>query len=408
MTQASLPARGREGGGDVRRLSYKSRVLDASLPQSSPDAVRLTALSLKDFRNYTDLSLRFDASFVVLTGPNGAGKTNLLEAISLLTPGRGLRRAALDEMSRQGSERWAAAASVERDDGETRIGTGLAEGAADQVRTRKVRVNGAPAGSIEELLQYLRVLWLTPAMDGLFAGPPGDRRRFLDRLVLSIDPAHAKRARDFERLLTQRNRLLEERGAAAWLDAVEKELAAHAVAVALARAETAALLSARLAHDEGGFPAGQMHMRGEFDDRLAAISAADAEAWYRRALAAARPADRAARRTLLGPHRSDLDTLFAAKNIPAARCSTGEQKALLIGIVLSHAALVAEMAGMRPLLLLDEVAAHLDASRRAALFDRLAALGCQCFITGADAGLFTDLPESAAMFRIADNAATMT
>jgi DNA replication and repair protein RecF len=368
-------------------------VPDESRPAAAraPDAVRMTALSLKDFRNYAELSARFGATLVVLGGPNGAGKTNLLEAISLLTPGRGLRRAALEDMTRRGEKRWAVAASVERNGVETRIGTGLGEAAEQQARTRKVRINGA-AGAAEDLLQYLRVLWLTPGMDGLFTGPPGDRRRFLDRLVLSIDPAHARRARDFERLLAQRNRLLEERAAAAWLDAVEIELAAHAVAIAFARAEAAALLSARLAHEAGGFPAGRMRVAGAFEERAGGLAAAAAETWYRGALAEARPADRAARRTLLGPHRSDIEVTYAPKEMPAAQCSTGEQKALLVGIVLSHAALVAEISGMKPVLLLDEVAAHLDPDRRAALFHRLEALGCQTFMTGTDLALFSALP----------------
>jgi DNA replication and repair protein RecF len=249
------------------------------------------------------------------------------------------------------------------------------------------------------------VLWLTPAMDGLFTGPAGERRRFLDRLVLTIDAGHARRARDFERLLTQRNRVLEENGDAAWLDALETELAAHAVAVALARAETVALISARMARDPDvadTFPAGRLALAGDFHCALYGRSASEAELWYRDVLAEGRAADRAAGRALAGPHRSDLDVVFAAKEMPAARCSTGEQKALLIGLVLAHAEIAAETSGMTPILLLDEVAAHLDPVRRTALYARLAALSSQAFLTGTDRAFFTGLPTDSAHYRVVD------
>jgi DNA replication and repair protein RecF len=380
-------------------------------PQSpfspSPDNVVLSGLSLTDFRNYPALAVTFDAPLVVLTGANGVGKTNLLEAISLLTPGRGLRRASFEEIVRLGATGgWAVSAIVRRNGEETRLGTGLAEAQAGEPRARKVRVNGAPVSSADALLEYLRVLWLTPAMDGLFTGPASDRRRFLDRLVLTVDPGHGRRARDFERLLTQRNRLLETGDNAAWLDAVEAQLAGHAVALAFARAETVALLSGRLherAGDASPFPVGAIQLIGEFDRAVAGKSAVEAELLYRQALAGSRGADRAAGRTLAGPHRSDLDVVFAEKGMPAGRSSTGEQKALLIGLVLSHAALVASVSGMTPILLLDEVAAHLDPERRAALLARLAALGCQTFMTGTDPALFTDLPSSAAMLHVANH-----
>jgi DNA replication and repair protein RecF len=370
---------------------------------SAPARVALTALSLKDLRNYAALDLTFDAALVALSGPNGAGKTNLLEAISLLTPGRGLRRAAFEEIVRNGAEAgWTVAATLSRDGEEVRLGTGLL-GRGGEARSRKVRINGATMPSADTLLEYLRVLWLTPAMDGLFTGSAGDRRRFLDRLVLTVDSGHGRRMRDFERLLTQRNRILEENGDAVWLDAVEAELAAHAVAVALARAETVALLSSRLQREgdaQEAFPAGRISLQGDFDASITGLSAAEAELRYRDVLSAGRPADRAAGRTLKGPHRSDLDVVFAAKDMPAARSSTGEQKALLIGLVLAHAEIVAEVSGMTPVLLLDEVAAHLDPSRRRALFDRLAALGGQSFLTGTDRALFADLPADSAHYRV--------
>jgi DNA replication and repair protein RecF len=361
--------------------------------------VLLTALTLSNFRNYAELNIALGSPLVVLTGPNGAGKTNLLEAISLLTPGRGLRRAPFAEVSRHGSDgSWAVAADIERNGEATRIGTGLAAAIPGETPARRVRINAAAAASTEALLDYLRVLWLTPAMDGLFTGPAAERRRFLDRLVLAVDPEHGGRVRDFERLLAQRNRLLDEGGAAAWLDAVEIELAGKAVAVALARAETVALLSTRIAAQAAAapaFPIARIAVTGPFEAATRGKSAAESELWYRRALAAARIADRSAGRTLEGPHRSDLEVVLAEKAMLAAVSSTGEQKALLIGLILAHAGLTAEMSGMVPILLLDEVAAHLDPERRAALFARLAALGGQAFMTGTDPALFAALPGEA-------------
>lgn len=363
----------------------------------------LTALSLQDLRNYAALGVRFDARLVVLTGENGAGKTNLLESISLLAPGRGLRRAPFEEIVRRGAGGgWTVAATLIRDGEERRLGTGLVEAAPSEARTRKVRIDGVTAPSPDALLDHLRVLWLTPSMDGLFLGPATERRRFLDRLVLTVDAAHGRRARDFERLLTQRNRLLEEGAAASWLDAVETQLAEHAVAVALARAETAALLTDRLAATEAsGFPAGSIALTGEFERAMSGRTASEAELWYRGTLAAGRAADRAAARTLLGPHRSDVEVTFSRKEMPASLSSTGEQKALLIGLILAHAELVAGIAGMTPVLLLDEVAAHLDPVRRAALFARLDGLGAQVFMTGTDIALFGDLPAGAARYSVA-------
>jgi DNA replication and repair protein RecF len=375
-----------------------------SNPSSAPHRVGIGTLALKNFRNYADLSLSVPARIVALIGPNGVGKTNLLEAMSLLTPGRGLRRAPYGEMARRGGNAgWAVAAVVRRGGAETRLGTGIGA-TPEEGGGRKVRVNGAPA-PVEELLEHLRVLWLTPAMDGLFTGPAGDRRRFLDRLVLTVDPGHGRRAREFESLLSQRNRLLEEGAASGWLDAVEAQLAERAVAMALARAETVTLLSARLlaGGEEVAFPAGRIALAGDFDRAIAGRPASEAELWYRGALAAGRAADRAAKRTQQGPHRSDLDVLFAAKAMPAALSSTGEQKALLIGLILAHARLVSEVVGMTPVLLLDEVAAHLDPSRREALLMRLDALGCQAFLTGTDPALFTGGPESATILRVAQD-----
>ena len=387
------------------------------MPESSPivprpdtERVGVAAVTVTDFRNYASARLAPGAArLVALTGPNGAGKTNLLEAISLLTPGRGLRRAAYEELTRKGAPDaagWAVAADIARDGERTKIGTGLA--VPGEPASRAIRINGANAPGADALLEHLRILWLTPAMDGLFTGPPSERRRFIDRLVLTVDATHGRRAREFDRLLTQRNRLLEEGAATGWLDAVEAELAARAVAVAFARSEVAALLSQRIAAlgaAPDAFPAASVRLAGPFET-LAEGSAATAETAYRDMLARERGRDRGAGRTLDGPHRSDLETVYAEKDMPAALCSTGEQKALLIGIILAHADLVAAMAGMTPVLLLDEVAAHLDPDRRAALFARIDALGAQAFMTGTDAALFESLPAGAARFVVAGGTIT--
>ena len=365
----------------------------AAAPVATPITVALTGLKLTDFRNYASLSLDLAAPLIALTGPNGAGKTNCLEAISLLTPGRGLRRAPYEALIRSGADNgWAVAANLGRDSEAVRIGTGLQALPEGLERGRRIRINGANA-SAENLLEYLRVLWLTPAMDGLFTGPAGDRRRFLDRLVLAVDPGHGRRVTDLEKLLASRNRLLDENGEPALLDAIETQLAGTALAVAIARAETVGLLIDRIAGqaaDGAGFPLAALALAGDFEARYLGGPASQSEDAYRDALAQTRARDRAAGRTLDGPHRSDLAVVFTEKAMPAAQSSTGEQKALLIGLILAHAGLVAQISGMTPILLLDEIAAHLDPDRRAALFARLSQLGCQAFMTGTDAALFAD------------------
>lgn len=365
----------------------------------------LARLILTDFRNYARLDVRFDAPLIAFVGNNGVGKTNILEAISYLTAGRGLRRAGLADVARSdGSGGWSVAATLIAGDIETRIGTGFTPGETG----RRVRIDGDDVRTSDALLAHLRVLWLVPSMDGLFTGPASDRRRFLDRLTLSIDPAHGRRVGDFEKALRQRNKLLEQGGGDAYLTAVENQVAELGTAVALARRETVGLLSATLAtqsHNGSVFPRAGLAMQGSFEDLTQNVPAADCEDLYRQLLRAGRSRDRAAGRTLNGPHLSDLAVRHAAKDRPAAQSSTGEQKALLIGLILAHAELTGSVSGIPPVLLLDEVAAHLDPDRRSALFQRLVSLGGQVFMTGTDRGLFAALPDCSQMFAIERQAA---
>lgn len=373
-------------------------------PAGAASRCRVTRLGLRDFRSYRSLDIDIDAPLVALVGENGAGKTNLLEALSLFTAGRGLRRADLAAMAaHDGPGTFSVSLSLDTRWGDVRLGTGT-ERTPDGGLTRRCRIDGETASSPAAFAEYVRVVWLTPALDGLFTGAPGDRRRFLDRLVLAVDPAHGTRVNAFERALRSRNRVLEEHPRnTAWLDAIETELAELAVAVAAARRETVTRLAALIlaARDDASpFPWGDLSIGGEFEDMAAGRPAVEVEDLYRARLAEGRMRDRAAGRTLTGPQASDLTVRHGPKDMPAAECSTGEQKALLIGLVLAHARLVAAMSGMAPLVLMDEIAAHLDPRRRAALYATLADLGSQVWMTGADPALFADLPTGAARFSV--------
>ncbi len=377
------------------------------MTQSRPEAkVRVSRLRLVDFRNHADLALDFSGRSVVLVGQNGVGKTNVLEALSLLAPGRGFRRATLAEMARLGgSGGFSVLADVEGAFGSVRIGTGAVHGEPG----RRLLVDGEPQKGSERLSDHVRLIWLVPAMDGLFAGPAGDRRRFLDRLVLAVDPTHGRRVSAYEQAVAARNRLLEAREAdIVWLDSIEMEIAATGVAIAAARRETVHCL-ARLIETRpdgyGAFPRAAVQLAGDVDAALDGAAAADVEDWLKADLKAGRSRDRAAGRTLVGPHRSDLSVRHAEKDMPASASSTGEQKALLTGLVLAQAALVTELTGSPPVLLLDEVAAHLDARRRRALVDLIAALGVQAFMTGTEAAPFESFSNEAEIIAIPDAAA---
>ncbi|TPN08043.1 DNA replication/repair protein RecF [Mesorhizobium sp. B2-1-3] len=371
-----------------------------------PAQTHISKLTLTNFRNYAALSVELEPGAVVFSGDNGAGKTNLLEAISLLTPGRGLRRAPYADVAREGGDGgFALHARLDGPDGQVEIGTGISGGDSLGEGGRRVRINGATARSAEDMLEWLRVVWLTPAMDALFTGPAADRRRFLDRLVLAIDPGHGQRALDYEKAMRGRNRLLTEGSRnLSWFEAIETQMAETGVAIAAARAEMVRLLAAMIDRlpDSGPFPQADIGLSGDLEAEIANTPAVDVEERFRRTLAGGRDRDRAAGRTLEGPHRSDLVVRHRPKAMPAALCSTGEQKALLVGIVLSHARLTGEMSGLTPILLLDEIAAHLDGGRRAALFSILEELNCQAFMTGTDAALFSSLA-GRAQFLIVDH-----
>ena len=370
-------------------------------------AAAIRRLTLTNFRSYHAAQMTLDrAGPVVLTGANGAGKTNLIEAISLLAPGRGLRRATLEELAfAEGDGGWAVSAEIEGMLGLATLGTGIDPPAdEDATPARRYRIDREPVSSAAAFSDHLRVVWLTPAMDPLFNGPASERRRFLDRLVLAVDAQHASRVSALERSLRSRNRLLENpRSDPQWLDAIEHETAEVAVAVAAARVETAARLSAALAgarDDAPEFPFAAIALQGFMEELLPKHSAVEIEDRYRTLLKANRARDAAAGRTLDGPHLSDLAVTHVAKNMPASSCSTGEQKALLIRLILAHTRLIRDMTGSAPLLLLDEVVAHLDPARRASLYDALSMLGAQVWMTGADPAAFGDIVTRAQVFLI--------
>ncbi|WP_375461895.1 DNA replication/repair protein RecF [uncultured Enterovirga sp.] len=367
------------------------------------DAPRVIRLILQDFRSYPAFDLALSHRLVALSGENGAGKTNVMEALSLFAPGRGLRRAELGEMVRIGRDSFAVSAAVTTGEAEHRLGCGLEAGEPGLRPARTYRVDGASAGSPAAFAEHLRIVWLTPDQDGLFRGTPGERRRFLDRLVLAVDARHGARVAALERATRSRNRLLEDGATGAWLDATERELAELAVAVAAARRETAERLDAELlaaSGDDSPFPFARVALAGEFEDLCRDGAAIDVEDRYRALLRESRGRDAAAGRTLIGPHSTDLLVRHGPKDLPAATCSTGEQKALLLRLVLAHARLVERMSGLAPLVLLDEVAAHLDPGRRAALYTALEALGGQVWMTGADPALFADLEDRADLVAI--------
>ncbi|MCR9072275.1 MAG: DNA replication/repair protein RecF [Alphaproteobacteria bacterium] len=370
----------------------------AASTADGPLCLAVRKISLTRFRNHAATTLQIDRPVAVLTGANGSGKTNLLEAVSFLSPGRGMRRARLSDIDRVGDAGpWAVSAQVAGKLGDARIGTGR-DAEADGER-RLVRIDGAPARSQSALGDHLTVSWLTPAMDRLFSEGASGRRRFLDRLVYAFDGEHAGRVSSYEHAWRERNRLIKDgRRDGAWYDALEETLAETGVAIAAARAGLVARLNRICCATREPFPAAELALDGEIDRWLVGTPALQVEDRIRATLAASRFGGQEAE----GPHRTDLAVTHVAKAMPAAQCSTGEQKALLVGIVLAHARLQAIDEHAAPILLLDEVAAHLDDRRRAALFDAVVDLGGQAWLTGTDLSTFAPIADRARLFDVAD------
>ena len=354
--------------------------------------MHLTRLTLTDFRNYAHLVWRPAARISVITGPNGSGKTNLLEAVSMLVPGRGLRGARIAELARiGGSGAWAAAARFGSGVDQVDIGTGTPpEGPADR---RVFRLDGQTPRSQAQIAAHVAAVWLTPQMDRLFQEGASGRRRFLDRLVWALEPGHAREIAAHDTAMVQRNRLLSDgRADPAWLAGLEDSMVRHAVAATAARRSLVARLNAALASGaSGAFPAARLALVDPIAHRLDGEPALAVEDWLRHALEAARERDAAAGSAALGAHRSDMMLSDAATGLAAAQSSTGQQKALLLGTVLGHAALIAEARGRAPLLLLDEPVVHLDRNLRARLLEALSALPAQVLVTGTDSDVFTPL-----------------
>ncbi len=387
-----------------------------SLSPDSPARTWIARLALTDFRNYSQAVLNCSPGPVVLAGANGAGKTNCLEAISLLTAGRGLRSLPFPELARAGGAGgWAVAAKLFTAHKETAIGTGVqppvAGGAPGSRTPRTVKIDGTAAKG-SGALAGVRMLWLTPAMDSLFMGPASERRRFIDRLTLSLDPAYATVAATFDRAMRQRNKALEALSPPQLLDSIEVQMAQSAVGVSLARHRAIRSLTAEIAagrdRDTGSaFPWAGVALSGYLEGQIEHSALEDLVQSYQGLLIQSRDRDRTAGRTLTGPHRSDLEVSHGPKSMPAKMCSTGEQKALLAGLILAQARLVKmQCEGVAPLILLDEIAAHLDLSRRTALFSALAGLGAQVWMTGTDLEIFLPLNEVApAQFFLVSNGA---
>ncbi len=369
-------------------------------------------MTLTAFRSYECAEISAQPRPIVLTGANGAGKTNMLEAISLLVPGRGLRRAKLGDMARRTEAgnvgaQWAVFARVATAGGERGIGTGSdpAAGENDAGQRRVVHIDGVAARSQATLADHVHMVWLTPDMDRLFVEGASERRRFLDRLVYGFVPAHARNLAAYEQSMRERNKLLSE-GARdeRWLASLELAMAASGVAVAAARRQIVGRLALAVEAGIGRFPAPDLALVGDVDAELDRVPALAAEETLRRTLALSRRLDAEAGRALNGPHRSDLAVRHRAKAMPAALCSTGEQKALLIGLVLAAARLMRLQNGAAPIMLLDEIAAHLDPDRRSDLFDEIVAVGAQAWLTGTDPEIFAALAGRAQFFNVGDNA----
>ena len=363
----------------------------------------LTQLTLQSFRCYEQARLAsLDSGLIVLCGPNGAGKTNILEAISLLTPGRGLRAVKATDMQRYDSpQAWGLSAKVMTEGGEVTLGTAL----TPETARRKVRINGVDAKSQMALSDYMACLWLTPQMDRLFIEAAAGRRRFLDRMIFAFDPGHSGRVTRYENALRQRSRVLQEEFAdPSWLTGLESQMAETGIAIAAARLDFISRLQVSCAkadsEEENYFPKSRLIAKGTLEELLQNTPAVEVERLYAYQLEQSRTRDSLTGGAATGPHKSDLEVVYNTKNMTAAQCSTGEQKALLIGLILAHGRLMMAERGAPPVLLLDEVAAHLDEDRRIALFERLEKLGGQVWMTGTDPVLFDNIARKARFFDV--------
>jgi DNA replication and repair protein RecF len=385
-----------------------------AIQQMNEKNVAVSSLTISNFRSYSHARLDADTSspLKILTGPNGAGKTNLLEAISFLSPGRGMRRASLGDVNRKTSKApWAVAASVCLSGEAVKIGTGLDPntfGQSETISKRVVKQDGEILKNSNQLGDLWSILWLTPQMDRLFIEGPSSRRRFLDRLVLGLYPDHSRETSAYERTMRERNKLISEQGNradSAWLSALEARMAEHGVAVAIRRLDFAGQLAGQLELQKNGpFPAATLAIDGWVEGLLAdGSSAVDAEDAFKERLKASRSQEIAIGRSAsVGVHKTDLIVTHQAKNMPAELCSTGEQKALLIALIIANARLQSMLRGQAPIMLLDEVAAHLDTDRRLGLFEILANLGSQCWLTGTDRNIFDGIEKQTEFYSIQD------
>ncbi len=390
--------------------------MPAETAPTQSERVWLSRLRLTDFRNYKHLALELDGRPVVLTGDNGAGKTNLLEAVSLLSPGRGLRGAPFADLARfDGSGLWAVSGRLQGPDGSTDIGTGRElspDGKA--VSGRLVKIDGHPVRGPGKLAELLQIVWLTPALDGLFTGPAAERRRFLDRLITGLNPGFRRISGQFERAMRQRNRLLDSGSRDnRQFSGLETLMAESGAALAAARLEAVDQLAHAVLRkwspaeengNPGPFPWSTLTLEGDLEHDLRIMPSTEAEDHYLRVLRDNRERDRAARRTLIGPHRSDFLATHGPRNMPAGFCSTGEQKALLVGLILAHAELLRDLHGTAPLILLDEISAHLDEPRRKALFEEIISLSSQAFMTGTDHHIFSSFGSNAQFYSLQEGA----
>lgn len=388
--------------------SENDNEIKSALPTGKALVLYVERIMLQNFRSYGSLNLDVGANSVVLTGPNGAGKTNLLEAVSFLSPGRGLRSAKLSEVNRLDSETpWAVSGRIMTPEGERQLGSGLVprnELSSFASPDRRIgRLDGETVSSPTAFGDVLQVAWLTPQMDRLFIEGPSGRRRFLDRLVAAYHPSHNREVNAYEKVMRERARLLSDGHAdMTWIAALEGRMAEHGVAVAAARLDATEKLSQAIMESTSAFPRAALSLEGDLEEGLVNRPAVEVESEFCKKLHESRALDARSGRTAQGPHRTDLKVHHVEKQMPAELCSTGEQKALLIGITLASARLTSSQFGAPPILLLDEVAAHLDENRRGSLFDELGEIGSQVWLTGTDVSLFEQMKKRAIFFCVND------